>query len=636
MTLPRPLRLPTLLRPLLLLRPPTLPQTPPPPPLRSGQRAKCTSRHSPAALLPQDPRRGAVVNAAAFTNFDDILAILKITKAYGALPADKALFDHIAKNARASNLRDYYIEKLDKLISTETVSAADVSAANATERDASVTEETNRQAAATKADPVKAKTDLTKEETATASKARVWTTMTGGDDATNKPKTYRVDPSDLKNIFVQINVHLRGAAADIAAIEAVEDAIEKFAAVPGYTVDLVFIHVAGAHAATNDQPDVFEVNANTGVWADSVDWGANAQALTHEMHHLLGLDDRYDYIESHADNTEMSIHFRLVWFDVQMVRNKKHGDKKQVDADKDGVDNNVMGKDRNNPPYDSDICAFVQEKNKTACQATRSTLPSTRCAAPRAVVGEPNTSALPGSRATARILAGMVVVMAACGPKSSPLIPPVSGEPPSVAPPPSDAASSGVDAGPPAIPPSAAGSGSGSGSGSDVLVYCFNWVHQMNFSTDCYRSLAACKTERAHAMLGHRDSTPCRRMPTPSARRSRATAPSGASAISTAAYAIVATCAARDSRPATASIRDERVNLPRPRDVEAPLRHHRARPAPDRGHDVVPAPTPEHHGPRVGGEAVEPVGALGRRRRHPYDGLRATVRGRHDGRAGAV
>ncbi len=101
----------------------------------------------------------------------------------------------------------------------------------------------------------------------------------------------------------------------------------------------------------------------------------------------------------------------------------------------------------------------------------------------------------------------MVVAMAACGPKPSPVVPPVSRAAPSAALEASDDASSAVEAGPPATPTSAEPSAVTSGSGARV--YCFNWVHQMSFSTDCYRSLAECKTERAHAVLGHRDSTPC-------------------------------------------------------------------------------------------------------------------------------
>lgn len=42
--------------------------------------------------------------------------------------------------------------------------------------------------------------------------------------------------------------------------------------------------------------------------------------FAHELHHLLGLDDRYDYIEAHATNEDMVMSDRIYWFRQQMDR----------------------------------------------------------------------------------------------------------------------------------------------------------------------------------------------------------------------------------------------------------------------------------------------------------------------------
>jgi hypothetical protein len=172
----------------------------------------------------------------------------------------------------------------------------------------------------------------------------------------------------MRNVFIQIEVHLRGKPAATKAVEFVEDAIEKFAGVPGYTVDVVFVHPQG-DPTKNDQPDVFEVNATTEGWTNSITWGADASALTHELHHLLGLDDRYDYIESHARNADMTMHDRLYWFDVQMWKNRHHRpEMPEAQSDPEGSQS-VMG--GGSTPLDSDICSTIQVKNKQKCEEQR-------------------------------------------------------------------------------------------------------------------------------------------------------------------------------------------------------------------------------------------------------------------------
>jgi hypothetical protein len=349
------------------------------------------------AGAPPGPKKSGGVNADAFKNFDDVVAILRITKGYAALNgADRAMVEKIIRNARRSPLREYYLSWLDKLVCTPDAPPGDVSAANQAELDQSVDQEKTRQSDAAKADPAQAKRDMNREEDASADPSRRWTTLTGGADATDKAKTFRVDRSDLRNIVVQVKVHLRGTSAATKAVEFVEDAIEKFAGVPGYSIDLVFVHPK-TNPDSNDQRDVFEVNATTEGWTNRVTWGADATALTHELHHLLGLDDRYDYIEAHATNASMTVHDRLHWFDVQMTKNRhRRPEMTQEQGDPDGVHNSVMGDDSHNKPLDSDICAVVQAKNQQKCQQTRaSSPPSAPSSAPSAPSSAPSPAAGP-------------------------------------------------------------------------------------------------------------------------------------------------------------------------------------------------------------------------------------------------
>jgi hypothetical protein len=73
-------------------------------------------------------------------------------------------------------------------------------------------------------------------------------------------------------------------------------------------------------------PDVFEFKVNFCEWPNSGNWASPPMTLSHEVHHALGLPDRYDYIESHAGNANMSVEMRLVWFDKQMQKTQSARD----------------------------------------------------------------------------------------------------------------------------------------------------------------------------------------------------------------------------------------------------------------------------------------------------------------------
>jgi hypothetical protein len=45
--------------------------------------------------------------------------------------------------------------------------------------------------------------------------------------------------------------------------------------------------------------------------------------------------------------------------------------------------------------------------------------------------------------------------------------------------------------------------------GKDFPVYCFDWVHLSDFSTDCFRQARECEQARRQTTIGHRLTTPC-------------------------------------------------------------------------------------------------------------------------------
>jgi hypothetical protein len=323
-------------------------------------------------------QRSGTVNAGSFKDFDDVCKIIRIMRTYKALsPADRQVVETIIRNARRSaTLRDYYLSWLGRLLSTEDAPPEVNAAAHDKARAEAVQTAQAKQAEMQQANLVDAHYALLeqlREEEAAADPSRVWTTLLGGVDATDKQKLYRVDRSNLKNIVVQIKVHLRGTEHLIREVEALEDDIEKHAQVPGYTIDVVFVRPT-VNPDTHDEPDVFELNTNPKAWTDSVTWAAGTETLTHELHHLLGLDDRYDYIENQSTNASMTLHWRLYWFDVQMWKNRHRRpgvEQTQKKGDPEGVFLSPMGDDATKKPLPSDICAVVQAQNQQRCQQIR-------------------------------------------------------------------------------------------------------------------------------------------------------------------------------------------------------------------------------------------------------------------------
>lgn len=132
-------------------------------------------------------------------------------------------------------------------------------------------------------------------------------------------KFFHVDKTDPRNIRVLIKVKLNGKADEVASIKKLEDAIERSSHTKGYYLDIVFVDTTGE--------DVFEFSVIFCQWANSGNWASAPVTLSHEVHHALGLGDRYDYIESHSKNRQMNVPMRLKWFEEQM--NKTGGPRDQ-------------------------------------------------------------------------------------------------------------------------------------------------------------------------------------------------------------------------------------------------------------------------------------------------------------------
>jgi hypothetical protein len=265
---------------------------------------------------------------AELTTFDAGAQAIRAHPAYRALGADsRAIADEIIRLSRAKDNCMYYMDKLTLLFNTPDAPRASVAQSTSAVAAADVSEEQSRLVSPEGSRRVGI-------EEATSGSGRVWTRRRGQDGV-----FFNVDARDLNNIVVQLKVRLvargRGTSTDVDRIRNLEDAIEKNASTNGYIVDLIFVNTGGS--------DVFTVGVDPSQWETSGNWVSDPLALAHETHHLLGLDDRYDYIESHADNADMIMSDRLYWFREQVRRPPDpHGEE------------SIMGSGAH--PLDDDIC----------------------------------------------------------------------------------------------------------------------------------------------------------------------------------------------------------------------------------------------------------------------------------------
>lgn len=260
--------------------------------------------HELAHVLQQQQTICRTPDPATLATFDQRAQAIRANPAYVALArADRAVAEDIIREARTRDNCLYYIDKLALLFNTPEEPPVQI----ASRVSRSMSEAAARERARLATPEGRATVNV--EEQPSTNPARVWTTRTGVDNT-----NFEVDNRDPSNIVVRARVHLvprgQGTPQDVANLRAYEGAIEKEAAVPGYTVDLQFVDAGG--------PGIFTVGVDTGSWPTSGNWVRGPHSLAHELHHLLGLDDRYHYIEAQAGNRQMMIPKRLHWFRVQM------------------------------------------------------------------------------------------------------------------------------------------------------------------------------------------------------------------------------------------------------------------------------------------------------------------------------
>lgn len=292
-------------------------------------------RHAPARSAP----RSEAQQAAQEQRFQVIAEGIREHRVYQTLdPESRAVADQILAKAKHKEDPVYYGEKLRLLFDTPEAAEEEVAVHNIESAQAGA--EATQERLATP----EGRKNEGQEEAVSRDRSRRWTGIQG-DGA-----KFAIDRSDPSNIVVKMKVHLTGKRDDVASIKAMEDDIEKQASTRGYTFDLEFSKRSG--------PDVFEAGVNPGDWTTSHNWIGSSYEIAHEAHHRLGLDDRYDYIESHADNAEMKIPDRLHWFNVQIDKPR----------DPQGVDS-LMG-DGSSLLHD-DVCnvaqlptSCVDERNK--------------------------------------------------------------------------------------------------------------------------------------------------------------------------------------------------------------------------------------------------------------------------------
>ena len=223
---------------------------------------------------------------------------------------ERALAEDIIAVARYRSNALYYIGKLELLFNTPMAPPTNRAADAEKKGDEMAAKEQTRLSAP------QAKVNETLEENLTAGSGKHDWIMRVGEGG----KYFYINKRSPSHLLVRVKVLLtagQGATAqDVKNIKSLEDGIEKASAARGYSVDLEFSNTKG--------PDVFEVKVNPSGWTDSGNWSALAAngpaTLAHELHHLLGLPDRYNYIEAHANNASMEFADRLYWFREQMRR----------------------------------------------------------------------------------------------------------------------------------------------------------------------------------------------------------------------------------------------------------------------------------------------------------------------------
>lgn len=127
---------------------------------------------------------------------------------------------------------------------------------------------------------------------------------------------YQVDVTNLSDIHVRLKVYLDTKnVTDKALIVNQQDAIEKFLGrTKGLSVDVEFVN----NPPSPGSDDVFTATVEFNDWIDSGNFWGGAKDMAHEVMHLVGLDDRYDYIKDHAGNASYTRAERLALFHMEL------------------------------------------------------------------------------------------------------------------------------------------------------------------------------------------------------------------------------------------------------------------------------------------------------------------------------
>jgi len=324
-------------------------------------------------------RSGILREASASdqATFDSMIEEIRGWDTYKNLGSDdKTTADRIFSDARDRDNALYYAQKLQLLFRIP--SPADLTPAERAQVEQEKTEENRGRIEESLED----ETERAKqpgyqkgaEEAAASARdiTKAWQTRQG------EGATYRVDPSDYNNIVVQAQLHLvpaEGSQTTKADIDkmtrrvraesaepddpevTVEQGIERAAArVGGYILDLEFVNF--------DARDVFTIQVDVAGHPASDNVIGGAEVLAHEVHHLLNLPDRYDYIEAHAENKSMTIHDRLHLFRRQMTRGI--GDPLRPYSMMSGSGHPHL--------TDEDVCLVADPDNAEACIAARNSV----------------------------------------------------------------------------------------------------------------------------------------------------------------------------------------------------------------------------------------------------------------------
>jgi hypothetical protein len=257
---------------------------------------------------------GDVRLAAACSDLQDKI---RATPAFKALAAgDVKLTEEIIIEVGKRSLTDRYhfLSKLKALFDTPTSPPATITAQTQTGTATAVKAEKTRLAKPAAA------VNTRREEKASGDPKRTWVPIPGKFGG----GTYYVDRTSPTNIVIKADIYLApkgtGTAKDVASIKSMEDGIEKAASTGGYTVDIRFVNSA--------TPTAFKVDVDPSKWEVATNWsGGDPVGFAHELHHMFAFElDRYDYIESHSENTSMEIPDRLHWFREELKKPPNYND----------------------------------------------------------------------------------------------------------------------------------------------------------------------------------------------------------------------------------------------------------------------------------------------------------------------